>query len=216
MNILLIDCAFKKIEFAYNKKGNFIILNDLKPGENADSLVHVMKTAFDSAGCSLSEVDYVGLSNGPGSFTGIRVGSAIAKGICFAGKAKLVELVTLDILAGKFTQDAEGKIIMPLIYTYSGSGEYYTAEYRQTGEGPERISDYRIINPAEFGSGRVYLINENPGKVLPGSLEIHDISAYTGMNAMYEMTVKAVNGGRINDYMTSEPFYMKNMFEQRK
>lgn len=212
MNILLIDCAFKKIEFAYNKKGDFIILNDLKPGENADSLVHVMKTAFDSAGCSLSEVDYVGLSNGPGSFTGIRVGSAIAKGICFAARAELVELVTLDIIAGKFKKNAGEKIIMPLIYTYSVSGEYYTAEYRQAGNNIERISDYRTVNAAELESGRIYLINEHPGRDISVNAEIIDISAYTGLHVMYEMTVKAVNEGRVTDYRNSEPFYMKNMF----
>ncbi len=212
MNILLIDCAFKKIEFAYNKNGDFIILNDLKPGENADSLVHVMKTAFDSAGCSLSEVDYIGLSNGPGSFTGIRVGSAIAKGICFAGKAKLVELVTLDIVAGKFKKNAGGKIITPLIYTYSGSGEYYAAEYRLAGDELERISDYKIVNAAELDGGGTYLINEHPGKDIPANIVITDISAYTGLPVMHEMTVKAVNEGRVSDFRTSEPFYMKNMF----
>ena len=211
MNILLIDCAFKKVEFAYNKKGNFIILNVLKPGENADSLVYEIRKAFDASGLDFSEIDCVGLSNGPGSFTGIRIGSAVAKGICYAGKAKLVELVTIDIVAGKFKENAGGKTVKPLIYTYSNGNDYYTADYIQSGNEIERISDYSIIKSADLESGKLYLINEKPGKDLPEGLQVRDLSGIAGADSMYALTLKAAEEGRFSDYRKSEPFYMKEM-----
>ncbi len=83
-NILLINTSSKKIEFAYNKKGDFCILKELDESKNADDLVFEIKTEFDKLDLCFQEIDYVGLLNGPGSYTGLRIGSAISKAICFA------------------------------------------------------------------------------------------------------------------------------------
>jgi tRNA threonylcarbamoyladenosine biosynthesis protein TsaB len=211
LNILLIDSTFKKIEFAYNKKGNFIILDVLNSEKNADGLIYEIKKAFDGHGFSLNEVDYIGLSNGPGSFTGVRIGSAIAKGICFAGRAKLIELISLDILANKYKEATEGMVLMPLIFSYSKSKDFYTAEYRHSERVTKRITDYNVTSLSELKKDRIYLINERPETQFSEGYTVKDLSDISGAESMYELTMQAIKENRIADYVSSEPFYMKTI-----
>jgi len=44
-------------------------------------------------------LDYVGVSAGPGSFTGLRIGGAFAKSLCFGGNVKIIAVPTLDAIA---------------------------------------------------------------------------------------------------------------------
>ena len=82
MNILLIDSSSKNIEFAFSENSKISINKKLDSEINADSLIFQLLTEFDNSNKSIKNVDVVSLSNGPGSFTGLRIGSAIAKGIC--------------------------------------------------------------------------------------------------------------------------------------
>ena len=47
----------------------------------------------------LSEIDYIACSQGPGSFTGLRIGAATAKGLALGLNKKVVPVPTLDALA---------------------------------------------------------------------------------------------------------------------
>lgn len=51
------------------------------------------------AGCAAAELDAVVIAAGPGSFTGVRVGAAVAKGLCFATGADLFAYSTLASIA---------------------------------------------------------------------------------------------------------------------
>jgi len=60
------------------------------------------------AGCQLDKrhIEAVAVSNGPGSYTGLRVGLASAKGLCFAWNVPLITLSTLQIMAAAIQPEA--------------------------------------------------------------------------------------------------------------
>ncbi len=62
---------------------------------------------------SVADMDFIAISKGPGSFTGLRIGSATAKGMAFAADKKIVEVGTLEAMAYGVS-DMEA-IICPLI-----------------------------------------------------------------------------------------------------
>lgn len=66
---------------------------------HAQSLVAEAGALLEAAGLSPSEIDVVAVSNGPGSFTGLRVGTVFAKTMAWANKAKLVDVDTLQVTA---------------------------------------------------------------------------------------------------------------------
>ena len=65
-------------------------------------VLHVYITElFRKSDLEINHITAVSVSEGPGSYTGLRIGSATAKGICFALKIPLIAVDTMDILAKK-------------------------------------------------------------------------------------------------------------------
>ncbi|MEX1071000.1 MAG: tRNA (adenosine(37)-N6)-threonylcarbamoyltransferase complex dimerization subunit type 1 TsaB [Anaerolineales bacterium] len=65
-----------------------------------------IKQALTSAGMKLAELQAIAVAIGPGSYTGLRIGLALAKGLAFAQGLKIIAVPTLDVLAaGQPMQD---------------------------------------------------------------------------------------------------------------
>ncbi|MBS1494231.1 MAG: tRNA (adenosine(37)-N6)-threonylcarbamoyltransferase complex dimerization subunit type 1 TsaB [Bacteroidetes bacterium] len=203
MNILLIDSSSRKIEFALFTESKELFRHVLPEEENADVLIYRITQLCTGNNFLLKDLDYVSISNGPGSFTGLRISSAIAKGICFASDAKLIEINSLDILANKIESD---KTIVSLIFSNSRTNEFYFARYKKSDKQLERISDYSIsllssiINEEDF-----FVTNEK----VEGFDEKVMILDSSGLISQYELTLNYISLNKFSDYNTSEPFYMK-------
>jgi tRNA threonylcarbamoyladenosine biosynthesis protein TsaB len=210
LNILLLDTSSKKIEFAYNQKGDFTILKTLEDDKNADDLVYAIKEEFDVHGLNFQEIDYVGLSNGPGSFTGLRIGSAVAKGICTGSSSKLIEVSSLDLIAMKYYEvTKKDGIVTPMIFSNSRTGEFYFAEYK----GIDRISDYKIAVLDEImKTNSDFIINEKTDYSFPENQGVINLSDTSNMQSLYNISKKLIDEGKISDYGRSEPFYMKRFY----
>ena len=87
----------------------------------------------------LSTVDAIALSKGPGSFTGLRIGSATAKGLGLALKIPLIEIPTLDGLACNLY--GTDKLVCPLMD--ARRNQVYTGLYEFT-KGREEGGTYRL------------------------------------------------------------------------
>jgi tRNA threonylcarbamoyl adenosine modification protein YeaZ len=73
-------------------------------------------------GFSWDDLDYVALTNGPGYFTGIRVGAAYASGIAYACGAKIIPVSSLDVLAESAGLSGSRKVLAAV---YAGHGFVY-------------------------------------------------------------------------------------------
>ena len=76
-------------------------------------LMPMIQELFRSSGRSLREVGLIGVVNGPGSFTGLRIGAATAKAFAYAESVPLVGINTLDFLAA--SADDPDKIVCAAI-----------------------------------------------------------------------------------------------------
>ncbi len=107
----------------------------------------------------LSEVDYIACASGPGSFTGLRIGAATAKGLAHGLDKKIIPVPTLDGLA--YNLPFSNKIVVPVMD--ARRNQVYTAIYSCL-ERFERITDYmacdidKLINIAsEISDDAVFL-----------------------------------------------------------
>ena len=66
---------------------------------HSETLMPMIDKVFTMSGLSLEEVDYIALTNGPGSFTGLRIGAATAKGLAMGLNKPLIPLGTLEVAA---------------------------------------------------------------------------------------------------------------------
>ena len=66
---------------------------------HSESLVPMIETLLNLLGLKLSDIDIFAISQGPGSFTGLRIGMTIAKTFAQVGNKKLIPVSTLKALA---------------------------------------------------------------------------------------------------------------------
>ena len=122
MRLLLIStCGEKGVVALATEAG--VTAEEPLPGRGAsEALMPAMRRLFAAAGSTVRDLHAVIVVNGPGSFTGVRVGLAAAKGLCNAGDVGLIALSRLALLAGP-TGDVVGMLD-------AGRGEYFCGVYR--------------------------------------------------------------------------------------
>lgn len=113
-------------------------------------LPHVAKV-LELAGLPLADIDALAVGIGPGSFTGVRIGVATAKGLALAQQKPLVGVTSLRVLARGLV--AGTALCAPLIDAHKG--EVYAALYELDAEGAlvERLAPFHA--PPEEAGARV-------------------------------------------------------------
>lgn len=104
-------------------------------------LMSMVDYLLSSVHIDISEIDGFVASKGPGSFTGLRIGMATTKGLCFGSKKAFISVSTLDALA--FNLAYSSGVICPIMDALRGN--VYTALYTFKGEDLQRISEYMVI-----------------------------------------------------------------------
>lgn len=100
MVILGIESSAVSVSAALVKDGKLLSEAFLNVGlTHSVTLLPLIKQASEGAGLTPEEIDAVAVSNGPGSFTGVRIGVATAKGIAQPTGKKCVPVSTLEAIA---------------------------------------------------------------------------------------------------------------------
>jgi len=129
-------------------RGSTILADEVErtTGSHAAALPTLIARALARAELSIGDLDAVAVSIGPGSFTGLRVSLALAKGLVFAGGLALVAVPTLDALAHAADAPAGAVVCAALD---ARKREVYAALFRMTDDGqPERLSPDLALAPA--------------------------------------------------------------------
>lgn len=163
-------------------------------------------------------LDAVAVSMGPGSYTGLRIGLSMAKGICFGLNIPLIGINTLKLLAVKamfFNMDWEGdELLVPMID--ARRMEVYTAAYdfalREVMAPRPLILNEETL-PPEVAGRKVIFIGD-------GSVKAEDVTdceqgVWLGGKVahardMLALSEKAFREGDFIDVSYSEPFYLKD------
>ena len=161
MNILAIDCYLKLTGVALNGLSEQLDLGRRQSQE----LPLMTERILSKNNLSWNDIDYIALTNGPGYFTGIRVGAAYATGIAYACGAKIIPVSSLELLSHSSGLKAE-KILTVI---YAGHGFVYTEckNYLDAGEySHEFIISWLKDNPD------CEIISDNPERTNLANLEI--------------------------------------------
>jgi tRNA threonylcarbamoyladenosine biosynthesis protein TsaB len=116
MNLILnIDTALEQASICLAKDGVALQLSTNEtPKAHASWLQAAVVDLLKKSGHSLGQLSAVSVSIGPGSYTGLRVGLASAKGFCYALKIPLITVGTLEMIAFAAKDGATG-LICPMI-----------------------------------------------------------------------------------------------------
>lgn len=98
--ILNIDTATEHASVCLSKDGQLLAIeSNPNQKDHAAFVQPAIEKLLQVTGCKLQEIDAIAVSNGPGSYTGLRVGLSTAKGICYALDKPLILINTLEIIA---------------------------------------------------------------------------------------------------------------------
>lgn len=97
--ILCIETANTVTSVAISKDGVCVILKEIQePNKAADTLHLLIEAALNETALTFANLDAVAISAGPGSYTGLRIAAAAAKGYCFALNIPLIAIPTLQAM----------------------------------------------------------------------------------------------------------------------
>lgn len=113
--ILNIETATKNCSVALAKDGKTIIYKEIaEEGYSHAERLHVfMEEIIKDAGITFNDLSAIAVSQGPGSFTGLRIGVSAAKGLCYALDIPLIAVDTLQTLASQVS--VSNGLIIPMI-----------------------------------------------------------------------------------------------------
>ena len=116
--ILSIETSGISCSVALHRSGTLI--NTLKvnePQAHASRLGPLIHDVFHLSALEIRSLDALAISAGPGSYTGLRIGTSTAKGICFSLGIPMIAVTTLDLLAyeGKRTLAVNEGLLCPMI-----------------------------------------------------------------------------------------------------
>lgn len=116
----------------------------LPAGRQASETVFSAVTGLlDACGAAPADISCVAVSAGPGSFTGLRVGMAAAKGYCFGWKLPIALVPTLEALASRFP--SEERILCPVLD--ARKKEVYAALFRMEKKSLARLTPDLALHP---------------------------------------------------------------------
>lgn len=117
MKILALDTALDACSVAVVDGSNILAeQHEERARGHAERLIPMIKDLLNTASISFDELDLVAVSVGPGTFTGLRIGLAAARGISLASSTPCLGITTLETLAASVTSElAKGRPIVVVV-----------------------------------------------------------------------------------------------------
>ena len=113
--ILNIDTAISSASVCLSRKAQVLRLALNTSEQDHASWLHMaIKNVLAEVGLTTKDLEAIGVTTGPGSYTGLRVGLSAAKGMCFALDIPMISLNTLEVM-GHAVKHEEADFFCPLI-----------------------------------------------------------------------------------------------------
>ena len=214
--ILHINTALETAYTAISQNNTLLCSRENNIQNQHASFLHLaIQDLCKEIGISISAIDAVSLVNGPGSYTGLRVGLATAKGICYAMDKPLVSFSTLEWLSKSF-ENEQVDLICPLID--ARRMEVFTALFTpdmvQVMEKQAKIIDE--LSFAEELTNKKIVFTGNAVAKLPENIKNHPNAVFSnqtaGLKEQIELAENAFKLNQFTDILFSEPIYAKAFY----
>ena len=115
--LLAIETTTKNCSVALFENGNLVQLKECNSDEylHAEQLTLFIEEVIKSTNITLKAIDGIVLSKGPGSYTGLRIGTSTAKGLCYSLDIPLISVSTLKTMAFGMSKKQDYKFYCPMI-----------------------------------------------------------------------------------------------------
>ena len=221
--ILAIETGTDVCSVGIAKDGELLSLRESDEGRDHARKVGVfVDELLRETGIVPDELDAVAVGKGPGSYTGLRIGVSVAKGLCYGLQKPLVAVGSLDALAEVAREDYEagilsvdgweGAYLCPMVD--ARRMEVY-AQVFDAGGHPQSEVSAEVVDEGSFaafrGQGRPFVIFGSGARkcadILPDAVCVEVTPSARGLARLAQ---QALDEGRTEDIAYFEPFYLKD------
>lgn len=218
--ILTIETSVKTCSVALSKNGTTLNCVEI----HADGFIHAEKLTLliqellDKSSILITELSAVCISSGPGSFTGLRIGVAVAKGLCYGLNIPLIEINSLEVLFQSFLTAPNyiaSTHYIPMID--ARRMEVYCAGYSLNGS--ELIAPKALVvsNDSFLNIEECVLFGDGADKLVELSFTNDTIKIIEGIkpsaSSISSIAFQKFESKQFQDIAYFEPFYLKEFGE---
>ncbi|HEY4967393.1 MAG TPA: tRNA (adenosine(37)-N6)-threonylcarbamoyltransferase complex dimerization subunit type 1 TsaB [Puia sp.] len=216
--ILLIDTAQETATVALSENGR-IVFSEENPvtNESAAWLHPAVARILGQAGLTIRDLEAVAVIAGPGSYTGLRVGMAAAKGFCYALKIPLITRNTLEVMAASMMTVAKENLALICPMIDARREEVYTALYHPEGEviqSPRAMILDKSSFELELRTNRIIFFGSGAKKW--EKINQHSFALFlpqpNNTQAFGKLAQESFDLKNWSDPVYSEPVYLKEFF----
>ena len=218
--ILSIETSTKVCSVALHQQGKLLGVSELfSEKSHSGAITLLIQNLVNLSGFQLTDIEVIAVSKGPGSYTGLRIGTATAKGLCYALDKPLIAIHTLEAMAYGLSRKVPGNdyLFCPMID--ARRMEVYCAVYQANLQEILPV-DARIIHESSFAellaNHKIIFFGDGAAKCKPllshsGHAcfveDAYPSAADAGVLAYQKFTQQT-----FEDIAYFEPFYLKEFF----
>ncbi|NMA82998.1 MAG: tRNA (adenosine(37)-N6)-threonylcarbamoyltransferase complex dimerization subunit type 1 TsaB [Epulopiscium sp.] len=195
---------------------------------HSQTLMPMLDVMCEATNIDLKEIDVIAVASGPGSFTGLRIGAATAKGLAQGLNKPMVGVPTLDGLAYNVCH-AVDQLICPIMD--ARRNQVYTASYQTMNHQLQRLTEYRAIPigellqelqqqnaPILFLGDGVTVYQDIIESTLPSTKYewIHAPNNRQRGSSIATLGMQLVAQGQLQEYTDFAPFYLRPSQAERE
>ena len=220
MKLLTIDTATETCGVALTEDTQLVTdFRINKKNVHNERLVSAIQQLLGGVGWQLSDLEGIIFSKGPGSFTGLRIGISVSKGLSFSLGIPIVGVNTLDALA--FGAPAWANEICAVLK--AREKEVYFSLYEKSLTSFEICSGYEIIHLEKLPeklNGKTLVVS-NPADLVSSASNKETVIAPPECSLLKPLTIaelgfKKFQVNEVEIPETAEPFYLKDFRPKRK
>ena len=219
--ILNIETSTKACSVALHKNGELIVSREdvTTNFSHSEKLLKFISKLFSDAKLSLSDLDAIAVSMGPGSYTGLRIGVSTAKGLCYGLDIPLISISTLKAMSFGMALEIKADLYCPMIdarrmEVYSAFFDINNTEVRKIQADIIDENSYKKELEKKvvfFGDGSEKIKEKIRHKNAMFISNIHPSAKNMGLLS-YQKFTKSL----FEDLAYFEPFYLKDFVAGRK
>lgn len=186
---------------------------------HSENIMVMIDELFKLTNTTINDIDKIAVSIGPGSFTGIRIGVAVAKGLASATNCKIVGVNELDVIAGNSTSNECE--ICSIIDARKERGYYCTFKYEngilkqledyKVGELREFLETRKEIRTVYLGDGAI-----NYKNLISNIVGENGLFAPKSLNLPRASVVAELGINNEDNLYTMEPIYLSKSQAERE
>ncbi len=222
--ILNIDASLQTASLSLAKDGNIVqLMQNESQQEHASFLHTAVKKIFEQTAVNIKELDAVAVTEGPGSYTGLRVGMSAAKGFCYALQKPFITINTLEAMAKAAFFELNGTaniLLAPLID--ARRMEVFTALYDPALElktPPHALILNEDSYKNELTGSRVCFFGNGAAKwktICRHPNADFSIQEFNLPKAIAALTYRSFSTKNFTELSGSQPLYIKEFFSNKQ